>query len=65
MDDCAICKGEGWLCEQHPDRTWPHSSSTESDGRCAGPGMPCSCNPNGNVHKDFTVIWTAKDGYAH
>jgi hypothetical protein len=25
---------EGWICEQHPDRGWPHED-------CAGPGMPC------------------------
>jgi hypothetical protein len=29
----------GWLCEQHPDRGWPHDD-------CAGPGMPCLiCQP--------------------
>ena len=22
----------GWVCEQHPDREWPHDD-------CAGPGM--------------------------
>jgi hypothetical protein len=25
---------EGWICETHPDRPWPHDD-------CAGPGMPC------------------------
>lgn len=64
MDKCK-CGGEGWLCEQHPDRVWPHESASESDGQCAGPGMPCTCNPKGHIHKDFTVIWTAKDGYAN
>ncbi len=64
MGECK-CGGEGWLCEQHPEREWPHASSAEADGRCAGPGMPCTCNPNGNVHKGFTVIMTAKDGYAN
>ena len=23
----------GWMCEQHPGRPWPHDD-------CAGPGMP-------------------------
>lgn len=22
-----------WICEQHPDKPWPHDD-------CAGPGMP-------------------------
>jgi hypothetical protein len=31
------CK-DGWICEQHPDRGWPHDD-------CGGPGVPCpSCN---------------------
>jgi hypothetical protein len=25
---------EGWICEAHPDRPWPHDD-------CAGPGTPC------------------------
>ena len=25
---------QGWVCEQHPNREWPHNA-------CAGPGMPC------------------------
>ena len=25
---------DGWVCEQHPGRGWPHDD-------CAGPGMPC------------------------
>src|SRR5688572_3433009 len=25
---------EGWICEAHRDRGWPHDD-------CAGPGMPC------------------------
>jgi hypothetical protein len=26
---------DGWICEQHADRPWPHDD-------CAGPGMPCA-----------------------
>jgi hypothetical protein len=29
---------EGWVCEAHPSKPWPH-------GDCAGPGQPCE-NPN-------------------
>ena len=30
---CGTCD-EGWICEAHPDRRWPHDD-------CAGPGIPC------------------------
>ena len=29
---------EGWICEAHPDRGWPHED-------CLGPGMNCR-NPD-------------------
>ena len=32
--DCPVCV-DGFVCEQHPERPWPH-------GDCAGPGMPCT-----------------------
>lgn len=31
---------EAWICEQHPELNWPHPDEAESDGECAGPGMP-------------------------
>jgi hypothetical protein len=30
---CEKCAG-GWICEEHPDKPWPHDD-------CLGPGMPC------------------------
>ena len=38
-DYCFKCD-RGWVCEQHPDKQWPHD-------KCPGPGMPCSCIPKG------------------
>ena len=35
---CAWCLDTAWVCEQHPDRPWPH------DDGCGGPGMLCT-NP--------------------
>lgn len=29
----------GWICEEHPERPWPHKNDDGS--RCPGPGMPC------------------------
>lgn len=34
---CSVCKGELWICEEHPELPWPHDD-------CAGPGMPCRCS---------------------
>lgn len=32
---CVKCgDAMGWVCEEHPDKPWPH------DG-CGGAGMPC------------------------
>lgn len=58
MDDQCKCGGERWICEEHPELPWPHDD-------CPGPGMPCHCNPNAELNPGFTVIMTAKDGYAH
>jgi hypothetical protein len=38
--DCPKCS-DGWTCEAHPFRTWPHDD-------CGGPGMPCDAP--GSVH---------------
>ena len=35
---CANCAGTGWVCENHPDRSWPQMCD-------CGAGMPCRCNP--------------------
>ncbi len=35
---CTRCLGQGWICEHHPDRPWPHVG-------CQGAGDPCPhCN---------------------
>ena len=41
--ECPICEGEGWVCENHPDKTWGQGGGA---GRCeCGAGMPCKCTP--------------------
>lgn len=45
---CKTGGGVGWICEEHPDRPWPHDD-------CAGPGMPCDvdgCEASGIVRRD-------------
>ena len=41
--ECKICNGEGWVCEDHPQKAWDYG-----DGCCSGAGMPCECNPLGH-----------------
>ena len=31
--DCPVCVN-GWACEGHPEKPWPHDE-------CEGPGVPC------------------------
>lgn len=38
---CTICQDTGWVCENHPDKSW---SSEQGQGcQCGGAGMPCDC----------------------
>jgi hypothetical protein len=37
-ENCPICFGIGWVCENHPDRVW------DDFGCMCGAGMPCECN---------------------
>ncbi len=39
---CPVCKGERWVCAEHPDKPWRH------DG-CGWEGSPCVCNPKAEV----------------
>jgi len=34
---CPYCRGEGWICEEHPTDVYGH-------GGCHGAGVPCQ-NP--------------------
>lgn len=46
--DCSVCKGCGWVCEEH--QTHPSDVTYAGPGACgAGPGLPCECNPFGEV----------------
>jgi hypothetical protein len=39
---CDICKGEGWVCENHPNVAWEDGEATCCNGSC-GAGMLCEC----------------------
>ena len=56
---CEICKGELWVCENHPDVAWNHGDPP----CCGGAGMPCECNPQGKATPGATIIWDLERGY--
>lgn len=41
MGICTICDGQGWVCENHPDKPWGDGLSCP----CGGAGAPCVCHP--------------------
>jgi hypothetical protein len=42
---CTNCADEGWVCENHPDKTW------NKEGCECGAGAPCPvCNPSEGEH---------------
>lgn len=41
MNECPICKGEGWVCEDHQDLPW----DSWHQNNC-GAGQPCTCHPS-------------------
>jgi len=58
MSDCPICKGEGWVCEEHRQAAWGNGK-----GCCEAAGAPCECNPSGSPPSDMTIIWDRERGY--
>lgn len=42
--ECPICGGDGWVCENHPDKPW-EGADVPARFRCScgGAGMPCRC----------------------
>lgn len=42
LGECQVCRGSRWVCENHPDKSWP-------DGCNCGAGKPCpNCNASGS-----------------
>ncbi len=49
---CKLCKDEGWICEEHPDKPFGHDD-------CCGWGDPCpDCNDGGETGGDFYDLRT-------
>jgi hypothetical protein len=49
--DCPICRGSGWVCEDHPGEPWEHAG-------CGGAGVACQCNPGGLVQWQQVIVTT-------
>ena len=54
---CEICKGTGWVCENHLNKPW---GSDPGECEC-GAGSNCICNPNGEVEWDVVYATVEPD----
>jgi hypothetical protein len=55
---CECSCNDGWRCEEHPDRGWPH-------GDCVGPAVPCPvCNAQSppRLPEDWVSIARINEG---
>ena len=52
-NDCLICGGSGWVCDEHSAHPWPH-------GECEA-GKRCVCNSSGELSESHIPIqgWEA------
>ena len=53
---CALCRGSGWLCDEHPTAAWDHDD-------CDAAGIVCRCNAHVLLpHTDVFVELDRLDG---
>lgn len=54
---CPVCKGERWVCENHPGQPW------SPEGCRCGAGDPCVCNQGPEVLNPpgFKVLASTRD----
>ena len=48
--NCPICRGIGWVCENHPEKPWDPEL-----GCICGAGAPCKCNATGGVDEPDVI----------
>lgn len=52
---CKLCRGSGWLCDEHPTLPWDHDD-------CDGAGIVCYCNAHALLpHADVFVDHDRQD----
>jgi hypothetical protein len=52
---CGVCRGSGWLCDEHPTQPWEHGDSD-------GVGVACACNASAETpHADVFVEYDAQN----
>jgi hypothetical protein len=47
-NDCPMCGGGGWVCDEHSAHPWPHEE-------CEA-GKPCVCNPLGELSETYVPV---------
>jgi hypothetical protein len=35
-ENCPLCEGDGWICEDHPDKPFQHDDTTTAAGLASG-----------------------------
>jgi hypothetical protein len=52
---CAVCRGSGWLCDEHPTLPWEHDD-------CDGVGIVCGCNAHAVApHREVFVEYDTSE----
>jgi hypothetical protein len=69
-DDCSVCTGHGWVCENHPDKPWYGLMPDDFVKCCCGAGQPCAaCNPcdydNPPKKTGMQSVYANKNGVNH
>jgi hypothetical protein len=54
LGSCAICRGLGWVCADHPSLPFQHDD-------CGAEGSRCICNPSGTVQWATVLAEVPKD----
>lgn len=55
---CQVCEDCGWVCENHPDKSWAGEIGDTPNSCGCGPGMPCeSCDTIAERIRTTGVPW--------
>lgn len=52
---CPLCKGSGWVCEDHPHLPFMH------DPDCGAEGRKCRCNPTAAMPPGTEIVAAVED----